>query len=128
MEYCTRLTEYKIIVCKKCRQGVLPNHVDSHLGGLQHRLPLTRRRQIQEEISTWSNLFQTEADLTRLKIPVHPLPRRCEELDWYDDGRRCHLCRHIVRTDERIKKHYRTEHGWENEWKRGRKTADRQRA
>ncbi len=99
--------------------------MDSHLAGPQHLLPLTRRRQTRKEISAWSNLFQAEADLTRLEIPVHPLPRRSEELDWYDDGRKCHLRRHIVRTDEWIKKHYRTEHGLENEWKRGRKTADR---
>jgi superfamily II DNA helicase RecQ len=115
------------MTCKSCRYGVLPSQVESHLSGPKHRMPRARRQQIQEEIATWPELFRTEADLVRLEIPTHR-PPPCKELDSHNDGRKCHICNHIVRTDERIKKHYRTQHGWVNSWKRGRKAGDRQRA
>jgi len=127
MEHFTRLAEYQIMTCKTCRHGVLPSQVKSHLSGPKHRMPPARRQQIQEEIATWPELFQTEADLVRLEIPMHR-PPPCTELDCHNDGRKCHVCNHIVCTDEGIKKHYRTQHGWENIWKKGRKAADRQRA
>jgi hypothetical protein len=70
MDYFTRLAEHQIMTCKTCRHGVLPSQVKSHLSGPKHRIPPERRQEIQEEIATWPELFQTEADLVRLEIPT----------------------------------------------------------
>jgi hypothetical protein len=127
MEHFTHLTQYQIIICKDCKYAVLPSQIDSHLASAKHRIPVRRRRAIQEKIQTWPELLQNEADLVRLQMPTHG-PPPLEQLEVYVDGRKCGTCGHIMRTDEGIKKHYRIRHGWVNHWKKGLKATDRRRA
>jgi Orsellinic acid/F9775 biosynthesis cluster protein D len=101
------------MIYNNCKYAVLPSQVDSHLDSAKHRIPARQRRAIQEEIQAWPDLFQNEADLVRLQIPRHH-PPRLEQLEIYVDGRKCNTCGHIMRTNEGIKKHCRTQHGWVN--------------
>lgn len=121
------MPQYQIMVCNDCRYAVLPSQMDRHLASAKHRIPATRRRAIHDAIRAWPRLLQTEADLVQLQAPTD-MPPHFEQLELYADGRKCHTCQHIMRTDEGIQKHCRIQHGWTNDWKRGGKIANRQRA
>src|SRR6266480_4433798 len=122
MEYFIHLPQHRVMACKECRYAVLSSQIDRHLTSAKHRIPAARRRAIHDEIQAWPRLFQTEADLEQLHVQAGVRPH-LEQLELYADGRKCHIYNYIMRTDEGIRKHCRTQHGWTNIWKRGGQTA-----
>jgi hypothetical protein len=130
------LRDYRLMVCRDegCRCAVLPSQLDTHLAGVKHRLLPAERQAVRREVASWGDLFQNESDLEGLRVP-RDVPPAFPCLTTYTDGKRCrHVdtaggsCRYICRDRSAMQKHCRTQHGWVNEWRKGPKTADRQRA
>ena len=78
------LAEYALAVCKKCRHGVLPSQIKSHLQRA-HRVRHKQAKSIADEVSSWARLIEYASELevpSRIVEPIHQLPV-------YADGLMC---------------------------------------
>src|SRR5688572_16859903 len=103
--YFDHLQQYSLAVCKRCRYGVLPSHVESHLRRA-HKVHQKEAELAAAEISDWAGLAEYASDITVPKVVVQPIP----ELPVFADGMLCqidpHSCRQITRSAERMRKHW----------------------
>ncbi|KAM3449795.1 hypothetical protein MY3296_006669 [Beauveria thailandica] len=79
---------------------------------------LITRKKIVQHIQEITGLIQNQAQLAKYSspagepaIPYITAPSR--------DGVRCRTCQYITRDIRRIQRHYREQHGWVNDWKKG---------
>ncbi len=118
-EYFEHLVKYALAVCKKCRHGVLPSQVKSHL----QRAHTVKRKQaevIADKISSWAGLIEYASELevpSQIVKPVYQLPV-------YADGLMCRIkpehCRQICQSREAMRKHWQKAHDWSVAGKGGR--------
>ena len=136
MDQLVHLREYRLVVCRKesCRYAVLPSQLDAHLADARHRLIPSERLAIRHKVISWGDLFQNERDLEDLQVP-RDIPPAFSCLTTYTDGKRCrHVntagerCAYICRDRSGMQRHCRVQHGWVNDWRKGSKVANRQRA
>jgi uncharacterized C2H2 Zn-finger protein len=118
-EYFEHLAEYALAVCRKCRHGILPSQVKSHLQHA-HRAKRKEAEGVAEEVSSWAGLIQYASELevpSQIIQPVHPLPV-------YADGLMCQIepgrCRQIFRSAEAMRKHWQRAHDWSPAVREGR--------
>jgi hypothetical protein len=124
------VSEFRVAICKACREGVLPSQIWNHYGSKKHQLDVASRRQIRSEISQREDLIQNEEDLMRELTLPSPTRAPLSDLVLYRDGRACTFdeCRYVCRTLQGIQKHCRVQHGWVNEQRRGGSLAMRMQA
>jgi superfamily II DNA helicase RecQ len=126
-QYFEHLVEYQVAVCRECRYAVWPDQIESHLRK-QHKKPPKSIRAVGDAVRQWAGLLQYPSEWTIPDNNVQPIP----QLPVYDDGLLCQLepkrCRHIARTVDSIKKHWRKDHdGWSLGKKQGRPSRTRAR-
>ena len=109
-----------VIVCKQCRQCPEPGGIRTHLD--QHHAYITTitRRNIVEVAHQIEGIARTKEDIQLPSRAGDPLPH----LTIYNDGLACKACPAVFRSQYRIKAHCRERHGWENNRKRGRVSAE----
>jgi hypothetical protein len=115
------LSQYSVIVCKKCKYAILPSQIDAHLSNKKkHRYSKEERQSIIQEVAKLPGLIQSEAQLEAFVFPQPNSPAIPELKAAKPNGLKCRLCAYVVCHRQLIQEHYRTVHGWENEQKKGR--------
>jgi hypothetical protein len=61
-QYFEHLVEYSIAVCRECKHGVLPNHIESHLQRV-HRIKHSQAHSITERVHSWPGLVAYASEL-----------------------------------------------------------------
>lgn len=118
-EYFEHVVEYALAVCRKCRHGVLPSQVKSHL---QRAHPVKRKQaeSVAEEVSSWTGLIQYGSELEVPSQIIEPI----QQLPVYADGLMCRIepdhCRQVSRSAHAIRNHWREVHDWSAAGKGGR--------
>ncbi len=89
MDLIIPLSQFHIIVCKKCQIGVLPNSQwDSHFR--KHKISRQLRQTMKERALADPAAIQNEIELRdRFQYPVHQ--SAIEELPIYTDGLACEM-------------------------------------
>ncbi|KAL1993927.1 hypothetical protein VTN49DRAFT_2596 [Thermomyces lanuginosus] len=101
----------RIIICRKCKMGVLPKKVFRHLRGTRHRLSDHDAEEITRTILQWDSI---EQDSQRIHIPP-TLPEPLPILPIQDNGLKCRRdpqCPYISTTMRQIEKHWAADHQW----------------
>jgi hypothetical protein len=118
-QYFEHLAEYSIAICKRCRHGVLPSHVKSHLQRA-HKVKHKQAEEIADGVYTWFGLIEYASELQEPSQVVPPI----SQLPVYSDGLVCQLdtahCSKVLRSVEAMKKHWREVHSWSVASKGGR--------
>jgi hypothetical protein len=119
VQYFEHLAEYSIAVCKECRHGVLPSHIESHLQRI-HRIKQSQARSVAEGVRNWAGVAEYASELIVPSCIIPPI----SGIPLYSDGLICQLdqsrCHQILRSEEGMKKHWREVHGYSIASKRGR--------
>jgi len=127
MDPFVHLPVFNVVVCTVCQHAVLPSQISHHLSGSNgHNMTKEARERISEEVSRIEGLISCRAELDKLPIPVSPTQPPIPVLGRpRTDGKRCPFapCRYISCQRQAIQKHFREQHGWVNERKRGRQHA-----
>jgi hypothetical protein len=74
--YFEHLAEYSIAICKKCRHGVLPSHVKSHVQRA-HKVKRKLAEEIAEGVRTWFGLIEYASELQEPSRVVPPISQLC---------------------------------------------------
>lgn len=95
-------TEFRVLICQKCQYGVRPGHIESHLRGTAHRIPVTWAWYIKNIVQQWDHIDnEPEVDIWPRQID-QPIP----ELPIYNDGILCRQYQvYICRQTRTIKGH-----------------------
>ncbi|KAK6593640.1 hypothetical protein H4I95_11032 [Botrytis cinerea] len=123
-----------VVVCSECKYAVLPSHINAHLKDEgKHKAVKVGREHIVHEIQAIRGLKTKTAELNHLvfppignpPIPILQQPRK--------DGLKCQLqneygtpCQYIACQLQKIQKHCRQVHQWENPQKKGRPETGRE--
>ena len=118
-QFFEHLAEYSVAICRECRHGVLPSHIESHLQRV-HRVKHKQAKHIAEKVRGWSGLTEYASEITvpsRLPAPINQLPV-------YSDGLLCQLdptrCCKVLRSADSMRKHWQRAHSWSVADKSGR--------
>jgi hypothetical protein len=131
MDLIEQLSQFGIIVCKKCQIGVLPNSQwNSHFR--KHQVAHSVRQGMRECMLEDPQIIRDEQQLEeKFEYPVGEVS--LPQLPVYRDGLRCEMagegeeqCRFVCRSPTHIKAHCRTQHGWINRQGRGGSMRQRQ--
>lgn len=115
------LAQLDLVVCTQCMCGVLAAHVNSHLLHSRHRRNFTQkqRHNIKTQILNIPGIIKDQTSLLQWTLPspdTDPIPYIKPPMS---DGLGCNICLYVVRNIRGILEHYRDDHGWVNDWKRG---------
>jgi hypothetical protein len=117
--YFEHLAEYALAVCRKCRHGILPSQIISHLQRT-HQVKRKQAEVIAEEVSSWVRLIEYASEL---EVPSQVI-QALHQLLVYADGLMCLIqpghCYQIFRSEHAIRNHWRTVHDWSAAGKGGR--------
>jgi hypothetical protein len=105
-------------VCKKCRHGVIPSQIQSHLQRV-HRVKLQQAEVIAERVGSWPGVAEYASEIA---VPREAVPL-INELQVYTDGLLCQVeprCRQILRSKGEMRNHWKTAHSWSVAGKGGR--------
>ena len=109
--YFDHLQAYLLAVCKECRHGVLPSHIESHLARA-HKVHRKEAGLVADQVSSWTGLVQYASDVQVPDIVVEPI----SQLPVYTDGLLCRVdprrCRQVFRSARVMKNHWRKAHDW----------------
>ena len=131
MDLIERLSQFHIVVCRKCQIGVLPNSQwDSHFR--RHKVAHRMRQMMKRRVLEDPDIIHNESELSdRFQYPVRE--PAIEQLPVYPDGSACsergedgQICNYVCRTSKGMREHYQQEHDWVNDQKRGGSMAQRQ--
>jgi superfamily II DNA helicase RecQ len=118
-QYFEHVVEYQIAVCRECRHGVLPSHIESHVRRL-HKVEHAEAKRIAEAVHGWAGVAEYASEVQVPSQVVEPIP----ELPMFADGKLCQLdpdgCHKVFRSVKAIKEHWRQVHEWSTAGKRGR--------
>jgi hypothetical protein len=110
-QFFEHLAKYSVAICRECRQGVLPSHIESHLQRV-HRIKQKQAKHIAEKVRGWSGLTQYASEIT---VPSR-LPESISQLPMYNDGLLCQLdptrCCKVLRSADAMRKHWQRAHSW----------------
>lgn len=118
------LLRFPLVICKKCRVAVLPNSQwDTHFK--KHDIGPRMRHRMKEQVLGNPDIIQSERELeTRFQYPDRE--DALAQLPTYTDGLACNerkengqRCGYMCRALTGMKEHYRKEHDWSNDQKRG---------
>ncbi|OAA77115.1 RecQ helicase TLH3 [Akanthomyces lecanii RCEF 1005] len=112
--------EFPFLFCGPCRWAIVRAEAASHLNKHHSDIPVIDRKAITQAIEEVPDVVDTQSELTEYELPdrkaaiphVHP-PKV--------DGLRCRACPYVVRTVRGMQQHCREQHGWVNDWRRGRR-------
>lgn len=121
MELIEYLPHFRVVVCKKCRIGVLMNsQFDTHFKRRHQVASMTRRAMKEMILRQHPQSIQNERLLEeQFQYPIRqaPLPR----ITTHEDGFACNMadkadqpCPYVCQSLTSIKDHCREEHGWIN--------------
>ncbi|KAF4981747.1 hypothetical protein FDECE_17640 [Fusarium decemcellulare] len=115
------LAQWNLMACIACKCAILATEAKSHLllPRHNHTFSISERKKIVGEIMAVPGLVQDQDEMQLWEnpppdadpIPYIKPPRR--------DGLGCNECAYVVRNLQGIQAHYRAQHGWVNDWKRG---------
>ena len=122
MDYLIHLPAFRIVVCRECKYGVLPSHIDTHFATKPHKLSKKERQKVEDEVSQIDGLIGNEETLRRsdftfpppTSTPIAALGKPEE------NGLQCKECQHICCTTRGMRAHQWEEHKWKSKQKRGR--------
>jgi len=106
------LPEYRLLICKRCRSGVIASRIVTHLKShdIEHKV---RTQAVQW--ATPLDIIATEAELLEFRAPEHLVPRVPHIAVEKANGCRCRYdddCKMVTRNEKRMREHLRTRHGW----------------
>jgi superfamily II DNA helicase RecQ len=117
--YFEHLVEYQVAVCRECRHGVLPSHIERHLQRM-HRVEHKEAERVAEAARGWAGLAEYASEVqvpSEVVEPIAPLPV-------FADGKLCQVepgrCSKVFRSTEAMRKHWREAHNWSVAGKGGR--------
>jgi hypothetical protein len=117
--YFEHLVEYQVAVCRECRHGVFPSHIESHLQRV-HKVEYKEAGRVADEVGGWAGLLHYASEVQMSSVVAEPVA----QLPIYADGLLCRLepdcCSKVFRSAEAMKKHWREAHDWSVAGKRGR--------
>jgi hypothetical protein len=117
--YFEHLVEYQVAVCRECRHGVVPSHIESHLQRV-HKVEYKEAGRVAEAVGGWTGLVHYASEV---QMPS-AVAATVAQLPIYADGLLCRLepgcCSRVVRSAEAMKKHWREVHDWSVAGRRGR--------
>ncbi len=112
MEYVLIIGDTGFLACKECKYSILPSSISSHFRRV-HGLSSELREEILSEIGKYASLILDPKGVKDSTIPSS-FPYFFPDLALYTDGLACQDCPYIVRSEDRVRKHYREIHDWEN--------------
>ena len=118
MEYISILSDTGFLACKECKYSILPSSISSHFRRT-HGFSSKLREEILSEVEKYDSLILDPKGVKDTAIPSS-LPYFFPDLTLYTDGLACQDCLYIVRSEGRVRKHYREIYDWENPRKKGR--------
>jgi superfamily II DNA helicase RecQ len=125
--YLEHLVEYQVAICKECRYGIWPDHIQGHLQGI-HKVSCKDAESAGKMVRSWPGLVRYPSELELPSGIVEPI----RQVPLYRDGLLCRLeparCRHVLRSEEAMKKHWHEFHGWSAGRKRGRPSRVREKS
>lgn len=131
MEQIHYLQEYDVLVCRQCRDGVRPEHIDSHFKGNLHGVAKDERMRILTAAYAVRSAFEdTIAENTARTPPANSAPISALRPPG-TDGFRCTFpvrkedgetsdCGHVLGSVKNMEMHCRIVHGWKSSAPRGR--------
>lgn len=124
----TFLHIYRTLICRECTFAVLVNEVSSHLVKRHQEITATERRNIVRKAADLPDARRNQADLQGLCFPPPTIDRVPYLAPPKKDGLKCHECPYIARQVQKIQKHCKLKHKWENPQEPGRPDAKRKNA
>lgn len=125
MEYFDYLPGLRLLACRTCKTCVTKCRIQSHLTGVPHKETKDRIRQIQE----WAGEYDIVGGIEEIKgipVPNENDPPITSLGSPGTGGFRCEFesdCVFVGTQLRRVREHLRTQHGWVDEVKVGRKKA-----
>ncbi|TQV90208.1 DNA helicase [Cordyceps javanica] len=112
--------KFPFLFCGPCRWAIARAEVATHLSKHHQDISIVNRKAVAQAIEKVPDVVDTQAELIDYELPdreapilhIHP-PQT--------DGLRCRACPYVVRTVRNMQQHCREQHGWVNDWKRGRR-------
>ncbi len=101
--------QWQVVICKQCKRAIWPEEVNRHLQSAAHRVPITHRNTIQQEICRRSDVIQTPKDW---KI-VHHVSEPIDGLTQYPTAMRCTAsteCIYIATRMDSMRQHWSRNH------------------
>ncbi|OAQ58257.1 C2H2-type zinc-finger domain-containing protein [Pochonia chlamydosporia 170] len=124
----TFLQVYRTLVCRECAFAVLVNEVSSHLVKRHQEITATERRNIVRKAADLPDARRIQADLQGFCFPPPTIDCVPHLAPPKKDGLKCHKCPYIARQVQKIQKHCKLKHKWENPQGPGRPDTKRKRA
>jgi uncharacterized C2H2 Zn-finger protein len=95
------------------------DEAESHLRKQHGHITAAKRNKIVELVKEIPGIIHDQAGLQGFQFPpatTKPIPFITAPMN---DGIRCDECGFVIRTTQGIQAHCRSEHGWQNDWKKG---------
>ena len=114
------LSEWRLIVCRKCQHAIWPAQLQSHLQGPHHRMKIKEAEPIVKTTQSWPNLIEYPIELN---IPTQ-VNSAIPHLAIHHDGLLCDIqperCQYICRSEKFMKTHCKQKHDWSMQSRKGR--------
>ncbi|OTB09686.1 hypothetical protein K445DRAFT_28399, partial [Daldinia sp. EC12] len=115
------LSDYRVVICTRCRYACLSSEVDAHLRRLEHaNIIRARRIEIVRAVQAIPEIRRTQDDLLDFPYPPPTSPAIPQLPPPANDGLGCQECSYVVRANSMMRAHYRKQHDWVNNRKSGR--------
>lgn len=119
------VAEFNTIVYKECGAVVLASQVEAHLRRPRHQMSATDRHTVIKAVGKIKGLIYTKEQLTERFERLEGPARAVQHLPIHTDGFACEKrsggerCLFVCRSEDVIKRYYRTVHGWVNHQPKG---------
>jgi hypothetical protein len=119
MEPFIHVLQLPFVICKTCKFGCVANEIPRHLRQNHVKIPADQIDRIVKEIDAIPGLVRRQEDLHDFRFP-DPTNEAIPYLEPPRGGMLgCHESPYFASDKREIQAHYRTEHGWQNDWKKG---------
>lgn len=128
MDQFIHLSEFRVIICKKCQYAILPSEIDAHFAREPvHGLSKESRRLIFDRVTKVEGLIRNRTVLSQVGFKYPPLNTTAipglakPKIDglgcpFEKDGERC---RFVHWQEQKMREHCQDIHQWKNPRKRG---------
>jgi uncharacterized C2H2 Zn-finger protein len=115
--YFEHVMEYRVAVCRECRYGVLPNHIERHLQHV-HKVEHKEAERVAKAAREWVLVEYA----SEVQVPSQ-IVKSIAQLPVFADGLLCRLgpgrCSKVFRSAEVMRKHWQKTHDWSTAGKGG---------
>ncbi|KAG6979012.1 ATP-dependent DNA helicase Q-like 3 [Fusarium oxysporum f. sp. conglutinans] len=119
MEPFIHVLELPFVICKVCKLGCVANEIPRHLKQKHPKIAASQIGEITKAVDAIPGLVRRQDELHDFQFP----DASNEAIPYLEPPRGgmrgCPTCGYFVSDQRGIQAHYRKEHGWENDWKKG---------